>query len=242
MGNNGDKNCVEAQKHGEWEHLSSLFVNFDAASLANQLSTTIMREPKDGHAYLPSEIAKLRRILKIDESVWSDERLYSNTDKLAALVGFYFLFERKAAAADRIKEISARLIRPSETLLHALNDSGEFSKEFTQSNGLHEIERGSLVKALQQLRRGARKQIAAIKSTSAKGKSWDSDMKERFVFLVAAFRRYVDPSFKPTIKSLSGAVHLLAKPLFNPDPKRHHLFFDGAIRKYVDMRRANRTL
>jgi hypothetical protein len=159
--------------------------------------------------------------------------MYLHTDALAVLVGWHVRNEREIILKDRVPEIRARLLKPAKTLLGAL-ESVEFSKEFRVTwGGFKEVDTVSLANELKKLIAGVPKHIDTLKSAGARGKGWDSDLKDHFIKKVAFLCEFLDPHFEPTIKYLNRPAYLLAAPLFKPDPKKNEPFLKGAIAKFV---------
>ena len=117
----------------------------------------------------------------------------------AVLVGLHIRMERQIEPAKRVLDINSRLVQPAETLLKTLRDA-DFSKEFTASWGgaLGNVDTDPLIDVLENLLNQARQHIAKIKATGKRGKSWDSDLKDHFIDMVAILCEFIDRKFEPT--------------------------------------------
>jgi hypothetical protein len=204
---------------------------------------TVCGRPIDGHAYTADEITRLRNFLKASAFDWPEERLYRHTDEFAVLIGLEIRSERELSTRDRIDDINSRLVRPAEDLILTLTDP-EFSKEFRASWGdLRKFDADPLIDTLRTLVEHANKHVVIVRAAGTKGKSWDSDLKDYFVRMVAILCEFIDRDFEPTVKGpFSTLTYLLGEALFDPVPAGNKLFFDGAIRKHVDHWNANKRL
>lgn len=196
------------------------------------VASSTIRQPKQGHAYLHKEIQSLRKMLNLNEAAWPDKELYLHTDGLAVLVGWHVRNEREISSKYRIPEIRLRLDQPARALLKALK-SDDFSKEFRASwGGLRDVDTELLAGELEKLILGVPKHIKVIKDAGAKGKEWDSDLKDHFIRRVTYFCEFANPDFHPSAKSLEGPAYLLAAPLLVLDPNAERPL-QNAIVKFV---------
>jgi hypothetical protein len=104
--------------------------------------------------------------------------MYLHTDQLAVLVGWHIRTERDVTPKDRIDQIHDRLIKPAITLRKTF-DSTDFSKEFLPTWGsLGEVDTLLLANELGRLITAVRAHTEIIRNAGAKGKQWDSDLKD----------------------------------------------------------------
>jgi hypothetical protein len=201
-----------------------------------------MDKPSDGHAYSVDIIKRVRNFLRADTSLWPDAKLLRHTDEFAVLVGMRIRTERKLKSADRVQDITSRLLEPVETLLQAVKDD-DFSNEFVAPWGdLRNIDLDHLIDTLQDLANQANNHIATIERSGAKGKPWDSYLKEYFVGMLSVLCEFIDREFEPSAKgTFNKLAYLLGEDLFDLHPTKKRLVLDGAIRKHVDNWNANKT-
>lgn len=197
----------------------------------------------DGHAYSTKELSEIRRILGTSKNKWPDRRLHRHTDELVLLIGFFIKNERRMPSHLRQREIKKRLISPSQKILEALQ-SDDFEKEFRQVWGsLRKVDTVKLEKILRKTVAAAEKHVELLKVGSQKGQLWDSQLKYRFLDLVAMLCEYINHDFEPTRNVQAGQeesskfghiVSILGIPLFPPSKDLKFPIFIGAQRKHID--------
>jgi hypothetical protein len=227
----------------EWEYVRDTTLgDLLSDDIATALANSTFRPLQAGHAYSPKELRALRVILRMEGNLDTDlERLRSESDKFAILVGWQVRGERQCSARERAADVRKRLLAPAKDLLDTINDD-DFSKEFAQGwGGLTAIDHAKLQEALQGVIAAAEVHITAIEEHKGRGKSWHYDLKRLHVHLTACFCEYFDNKFEPSRLSGSGkekprafqqAVELLARPIFPSEGKGSG--FLGAIREHID--------
>jgi hypothetical protein len=167
--------------------------------------------------------------------------LRSESDKFAFLVGWWVQGERQLSGKKRVKEFRENVLQPAEALRKALNNQ-EFVKEFSAPwGGFVDFDHAKFEQELQTFVAAARRHVDAIEKHTARGRTWNQDLKRLHVYMTACFCEYFNRSFEPSRLNSSGkekrhtlqsAVEILAKPLFNNG--RRGSGFSGAIREHVD--------
>jgi hypothetical protein len=223
----------------EWEYICDTTLgNVSPGEIAELLARSTFRPLYDGHAYTPEELQNLRSILRLRGDPATDiERLRSESDKFAVLVGWWVKGERQRTGRARANDVRVRLLKPSEDLLRTITDE-DFAKEFSQSWGkLTESDHGKLEDTLRATINAANDHISILEQHISRGKTWAHDLTRIHVHVTACFCEYFDNQFEPSRTNdgveergtFQEAVELLAKPIF---PERGG--FSGAIREHID--------
>ena len=191
-------------------------------TLALLLARSTLRPLYDSHAYTLEELQNLRNILRLRSDPTDIERLRSETDKFAVLVGWWVKGERQRTGRKRAADVRVRLLKPSEDLLRTITDE-DFAKEFSQPwGGLTESDHGKLEDTLRATINAANHHISILEQHISRGKTWAHDLTRIHVHLTACFCEYFDNEFEPSRTNdgvqergaFQEAVELLAKPIF----------------------------
>lgn len=209
----------------------------------NKFITHFIDSPSGDHAYDGQTLAQLRRLLDLDEAQFPDEVLHDHTDALVVLIGRALIVTKAETTKERLKRLRGKLLAPTEKFLAALQDE-DLAREFLHDDlPLDEENREEVLGQVEAFKESVKAHMAQIKSRSRKGKSWDSEAKDRFVTYVDWLCEFLNPSLEPRRAVDAGSedhsqfgkcVYLLAEPLKWGDKRGSEIKFDGAIRKHVD--------
>jgi hypothetical protein len=229
-------------QNGEWpwdQLRAPVVAKISDDELASIVALTA-RKTYDGHAYSSSDLNELRKILRI-EGTWPDSQLHRHTDELAAHVGLPLITIRRATGKEYRRFIATKLLTPAKNLRQTLCD-WEMSLEFDQPwLPLHRVNKRQLVAALKSLIAATEDHVDEIARQSAKGKSWDSDIKRYYVKCVDLLCEYLNHKYVPSRRIYEGredfsqlrdAVYLLSSPW--PWGENKGVKFVAAIRERVD--------
>lgn len=200
-------------------------------------------QPDGAHAYNRQTLNHLRRLLDLDEAQFPDEVLHEHTDALVVLIGRALIVTMAETTKERLQRLHGKLLAPTEKFLAALQND-DLAREFLHDDlPLDEEKREEILGHIKAFKASVEAHIAQIKSRSRKGKSWDSEAKDRFVTYVDWLCEFLNPSLEPRRAVDAGSedhsqfgkcVYLLAEPLKWGDKRGSEIKFDGAIRKHVD--------
>jgi hypothetical protein len=197
----------------------------------------------EGHVYTAKQIDQLRKLLGASEREWPDDKLFRETDLLAAMMGFHIARDPQKTISKRIADIQKNILIASEELLGRIEDK-EYAVEFSfHWGGYAKFEPETLCKQLRQFIVKTNKHIESLRKESRRGRSWDSGLKDHFVDLVSMLCEYIDPNFEPhrnvqegseNVSQFGGAIDLLGPTLFRHYRSNQKPQFHGAIRRAVD--------
>lgn len=202
-----------------------------------------MTKPSDGHAYSSQDLFQLRRTLSLSEEEWPDAKLHEHTDALVVLIGRVMLVTREEGSKARLQRLDRKLLAPTGKFLDALQND-ELAQEYLQDwLPLDETERQEIFEQVSAFKATVETHIAKIRKSGSKGKTWDSDLKDRFVTYVDWLCEFLNHEVEPKRVVDTGSedhsqfgkcVYLLAQPLKWGTIQGSEIKFDGVIRKHVD--------
>lgn len=224
-----------------WERAKSYADTFGDTRV--KFISRFIEQPEGNHAYNKQTLNQLRRLLDLDDAQFPDEILHDHTDALVVLIGRALIVTKVETTKERLQNLHGKLLAPTEKFLAALQND-DLSREFLHDDlPLDEENREEVLGHVEAFKESVKAHMAQIKSRSRKGKSWDSEAKDRFVTYVDWLCEFLNPSLEPRRAVDAGSedhsqfgkcVYLLAEPLKWGDKRGSEIKFDGAIRKHVD--------
>ncbi|NRG17571.1 hypothetical protein HPQ64_07710 [Rhizobiales bacterium] len=150
---------------------------------------------------------------------------------------------REEGSKARLQRLDRKLLAPTGKFLDALQND-ELAHEYLQDLlPLDETERQEIVEQVSAFKTTVETHMAKIRKSGSKGKTWDSDLKDRFVTYVDWLCEFLNHDVEPKRAIDDGTedhsqfgkcVYLLARPLKWGQMRGSEVKFDGIIRKHVD--------